>query len=233
MSGFYGAITPSRIGTITRARFLKDYSSTGKGVSNFILDKILDLGSLLFMAIFSSYLLKDLLGISTIIYFSIILFGMFILTIIFLKKERAKFLLRFFYRKFIPEKSKEKAKATFDSFYEDIPKKRFLIWAFLLNMLNWSFLYFSTYIIGISVGINLPFYYYLGFLSVGTLVAQIPISINGLGTREAVLISLFGLFDISAAKIFSMSLVSLFFNTIIPAIFAMLFLYLENKKDYK
>jgi len=233
ISSFYGSITPSKIGSIIRAEYLKKYTNNiGKGVSNFVLDKVLDLGSLFFLAIFFSLFLKDIIGPSVMIYSTILLFAVFILTLVFYNKERARFLLGFVYRRALPDKTKKMAKGTFNSFYEDIPKKRFMLVAFLLNLVNWMTIYFATYLIGLSVGINLPFFYFLAFLPIGTIVAQIPISINGLGTREAVLISLFALFNISATKVFSMSILSLFFTMIIPSLLAIYLIY-TSRKRYK
>ena len=50
ISNFYGFITPSRIGGVIRAEYLRKYNNNnlGKGVSNFVLDKVLDLCSLIF-----------------------------------------------------------------------------------------------------------------------------------------------------------------------------------------
>ena len=81
-------------------------------------------------------------------------------------------------------------------------------------------MYAVSYFVGLSLGINLPFYFYLAILPLGTLVTLIPISINGLGTREATLITLFGIFGVESAKVFSMSVISLLFAGILPAIVA-------------
>ena len=68
-------------------------------------------------------------------------------------------------------------------------------------------------------------------MPITTFVGQIPITINGLGTREAVMISLFGLLGIGATKIFSVSLINLVINGILPASIGML-LMLYDKKNY-
>ena len=62
-----------------------------------------------------------------------------------------------------------------------------------------------------------------------TFVGQIPITINGLGTREAVMISLFGLLGIGATKIFSMSIINLIINGIIPAIIGLALITLSKE----
>jgi len=118
----------------------------------------------------------------------------------------------------VPEKFKEKAKSTFESFYENMPSKKNFFAFFLLNIANWMLMYFATFITGLAVGIELPFIYYLAILPIGTLVSLLPISINGLGTREATLVSLFGLFGVASEKVISMSLINIVIIFIIPSI---------------
>ncbi len=220
ISNFYGFITPSKLGTIVRIEYLKKFDvPAGKGLCNFTLDKILDISSIIFMAILFSFVFKDKLELP--IGFFIILFVIFILaTIFFIKKERNEFLLKVFYRKFIPKKMKEKAKLTFDSFYDNMPKKRYFALFFLLNILTWTIIYLINFFIAKAIGIDISFIYFLAILPIGTLVAMLPISVNGFGTREATLISLFSLFGISAAKVFSMSILGYIITGIIPAIVA-------------
>ncbi len=230
MSNFYGFITPSRIGTITRANYLKRYTNNvGKGTSNFVLDKVLDLSSLFFITIIFGFVFRDKFGDMLLIWSTILLGVIFLFTIIFMKKERTRALLKVIYIKFIPKTLKEKVRLTFESFYEDIPKKRFLLGIFAVNLFNWLLLYITTYFMGLSIGIDLPIIYFLALLPIGTIVAQIPISINGLGTREVTLISLFGFFGVAATKVFSMSLLSLFFSTIIPSVIAIILIQLDAK----
>jgi len=225
ISNFYGFVTPAKIGSIIKIEYLKKYTKNiGKGVSNFVLDKILDLCSIVFLGIVFSFIFRDKIFISfsyLIILFITLIFGLFLLV----DKEKTKVMLRLFYNRLLPEKLKKKAKITFHSFYEDMPKKRFFFIFFFLNLLNWIFIYFTNYIIGLSLGINLNFIYFLAIFPFATLVSLLPISINGLGTREAVLIGLFGLFGVSAAKVFSLSLISLLLMGILPSIFTSFILF--------
>ena len=221
ISNFYGLVTPAKLGSVIRAEYLKKYTKNnniGKGLFNFTIDKILDLTSVIFMVILFSFVFKDKLDLP-ITFFTTLFLTFVFLTLFFIKKDRSKWFLRFFYRRF-HKKLKNKAKMTFDSFYEHIPKKRYFILFFLLNIISWVFVYLIYYVIGLSFGIELSFLYYLAILPISTLVAIIPISFNGLGTREAALISLFGLFNISSAKVFSMSIIDWLIVGIIPAIIA-------------
>ncbi len=237
ISYFYGFITPSKVGGVIRAKYLKEYNNNlGKGVGNFVLDKVLDICSLVFLAILFSFVFKDILPINFFYYSIALLASMIIFLFIFFDIKKSRFLLRFFYRKLVPEKWKERTRTEFYSFYENMPKKRYFFLFFLLNILNWIVLYSINFFIGKAVGIEVPFYYFLAILPIATLVAQIPITISGLGTREATLILLFGKVakTVAETKVVSMSLINLFIGAVIPsAIGWILSLKDKNNKNYK
>lgn len=226
ISDFYGFITPSKIGGLIRAKYLKKYTENiGKGISNFTLDKLLDIISVFFIAIIFLFIFKKKFPGLPVEFFAIVLISLILIMFIFLKKERSKSILMFFYNKMVPKKMKEKAKLTFNSFYEDLPKKRHFILFFIINLLSWINVYIIAFFVGKALGINLPFVYFLTILPIGTLVSLIPITINGLGTREATLISLFALFGVSAEKVFSMSILNIVISGIVPAIIAIFLIF--------
>lgn len=230
IGNFYGLITPSKLGSMIRAEYLKKFiknKNIGKGLFNFTIDKIFDITSIVFIVILFSFIFKDIIDFH--ISFFITLFLSFLLvTLFFIKKDRSKIVLSFFYKRFIGEKSKNIAKATFDSFYEDIPKKRYFIIFFILNLICWIFIYLIYYFLGLSLGIKLSFIFYLAILPLATLVSMIPISINGLGTREVTLISLFALFNVDSAKVFSMSVLDYLIVGIFPSIITLFLIWREN-----
>jgi hypothetical protein len=232
ISSFYGLVTPGRLGAATRATYFRDYKGgAGKGLSNFVIDKILDLSSLFFLAIGFGFLFYNKIKvISTVYLYVFIAIFVLIICISFLlyKKELSRRLLRGVYKYLIPEKLKEKARLSFESFYDNIPGAGFLVLVFILNLFTWIINYAIIYFVGLSLGVTLKFTYYLAILPISTLVAQIPITINGLGTRELTMISLFAIFNVEAVKVFSMSLIALVISGIIPAIIAIL---LTIKKD--
>jgi len=230
ISGFYGFITPSKMGAIVRVDYLKKYSKDiGKGLANFVLDKILDIISvfLIFFVFFIKFKEKFsfvpillLLGI----FIAIVLFSFFIF-----KKNFVKPILKFLFERVVPKKIKSKIKVKFDTFYDDIPDKKYFVLFIFLNILNWALTYFITFIVGLAVGVNLNFVYFLAILPISTIISLIPITINGIGTREITLIGLFALFGISGEKVFSMSVINILIANILPSITA-IFLMLKNKK---
>lgn len=224
ISDFYGFVTPSRIGVAMRADYLRKYNcgQLGKGLSNYTLDKILDICSLVFITIFAIATI-DFISKGYIYYFGAGFILLVIGLLIFRDKERGKKIMKIFY-KLLPKKIKERAKDGFYSFYQDMPKKRYFILFFLLNILNWIILYATTFFIGVSLGIDVSFFYFLVILPIATLVSQLPITIGGLGTREAMLIYLFGILGVEATKIFSMSIISLAIG-IIPILIGSLLIF--------
>ena len=233
IGNFYGLITPSKLGSVIRAEYFKKHTNNnniGKGLFNFTIDKILDITSIIFIVILFSFLFKNIIDLP-INFFIALFLSFFLVTIFFIKKDRSKFVLRFFYKKIINKNVKDKARATFDSFYEDVPKKRYFILFFILNLISWIFIYLIYYFIGLSLGIELSFLYYLAIMPVATLVSMIPVSINGIGTREATLISLFALFNVDSAKVFSMSILDYLIVGIIPSIITLFIIWKDNYKN--
>jgi glycosyltransferase 2 family protein len=233
ISSFYGFVTPSKIGSVVRMNYLKKYGGdTGKGISNFVVDKVLDLSSLFILVVGFGLLINQKLVSENYFYFVL---GMFVIMtsffFIFYKKSNTRFLLKVIYRKFIPERLKDKAKNLFESFYKDMPSLKFLLFAFMINLLNWIINYTMLYFTSLALGINVKFSYFLIILPISTLVAQIPITINGLGTRELTMISLFGLLGVGAVKVFSMSILSMIISNVIPSIIAIILIFAGKKNE--
>ncbi|MGV8151958.1 MAG: lysylphosphatidylglycerol synthase transmembrane domain-containing protein [Candidatus Nanoarchaeia archaeon] len=234
ISNFYGFVTPSKLGGVVRAGYLKkDGESIGKGMSNFIIDRILDIASLFFIGIVAIAILGNKFNILPMGYLIGIFFAIAILIYVFVDKERTKKILRVFYIKFFPKNIKEKTKATFESFYEDMPKKRHFPLFFIINVSCWIIFYLITYIIGVSLGINVEFLYFIAILPIVSVVSLLPITINGFGTREAALISLFSIFNIEAAKVFSMSILSLVISGLVPAMIGLAIIIKEKSDKWK
>ncbi len=235
ISDFYGIVTPSKIGSIMRIDYLRKYKAdTGKGLSNFVIDKILDLSSLFILTIVFSFIFyRELISSIISFQYQIVIIAIFmvmvVLSLLFYKKETSRSIVKVVYKIFIPKRLKEKSRIMFDSFYEDMPSLIFLFLIFLVGMINWIVNYAMIYFISLSLGVNIGFIPFLIIMPISTLVAQIPITINGLGTREITMISLFELFGVNAVKVFSMSLIGIIISSIIPTIIAIIFICQKEK----
>jgi glycosyltransferase 2 family protein len=235
ISNFYGFITPSKLGSIIRINYLKKYGGdTGKGISNFVVDKILDLSSLFVLAIVFGFVFygKKIIPHNYLNLILIIFLIMGLSFLFFYKKELSKPVLRFIYKHLVPKKMKEKGKIIFESFYNDLPSLGFLFIVFIINIATWIINSISIYFLGLSLGINVGFIPFLVILPISTLITQIPITINGFGTRELALINLFGLFGVGGIKVLSLSLLGIFITGIIPSAIAAVLIFLKRKSKH-
>lgn len=231
---FYGFVTPAKVGNIVRADYLKKYNNgnLNPGITNFVLDKIFDLLSLILIVVIFCFVFKEIIPVNYF-YFSFLFLIVFIIILIIFKNERrSRKIFRIFYIYLIPKKIKYKLKDGFHSFYQNIPSKKYFILFLLMNILNWVIIYLSMFLIGLSLGMKISFFIFLAICPIATLVGFIPITVSGIGTREAVLISLMGLFGVESVKVLSMSLLNIFVGGIIPSIITIfLIIKINNKRN--
>jgi uncharacterized protein (TIRG00374 family) len=70
--------------------------------------------------------------------------------------------------------------------------KSVLLSSLLISFVN-QFLYISSvWVTALGLRLEIPFYYFLVFVPVITLISMIPVSLNGMGLREYAFMSLFG-----------------------------------------
>lgn len=221
---FYGTITPARAGSILRASYLKEKmnKSFGECVSSIILERGMDLIALFILATISCIVFsKHIFSWFPVI---VVLLIMVSLCLIFvLKQNMNKFFLKLIYTFLIPDKFKEKTKEVYDGFYSNIPPFKKLILPFIVTLITWGFIAFPTFFITKSYSVNINFFYISLIFATSTVVSLIPITISGLGTREATMILLFSLFNVSAAKVMSISFVGLLLSGIILPFIGFLF----------
>ena len=214
MSAFYGIITPAKLGSFVKVAYLqKKVKNIGKSSSSVVLDKIFDFLTIFIFAFFGCLVLVKgtLFLVSLVFLFFIALFT------IFINKNRSKPLLKFIYKKMLPKRFKKNARKNFYDFYDSIPNKSFLIFFLFFSFLTWIVVYSLTFIVALALNIEISYFILIFILPISTLVAHIPITIAGLGTREASLVGLLSLYGIGAAKAFSMSIIA-FLITCIPAL---------------
>ena len=232
-SVFYGVVTPGRIGSFIKAVYLRDKLDTnfGKAVSSVLIDKVLDTLSIFAIAFFGGILLaQKFLDIGYVIVFVFI--AILILTYIIFNKELTKKMLTVFYNKFLPQKYKDKARESFYSFYENMPSKKALILPFIVNIISWVWTYSIGYTVSLALGMNVNYFVLISMYSIASIVTLIPITVSGIGTREATLVGLLSVFGVEAGKVVAMSLLAYFIAGIIPALVG-LFYVIKNDKLYK
>jgi len=223
-SVFYGIITPARAGSFVKSFYLKDKAgiNIGKAISSVLVERMLDLFTIFLLAFGGTLLLTNkLLNIRYAIFMS--LAAIIIIGYVVFNRKFAKMLLGFFYNKLLPDKYKEGVRESFYSFYENMPRKTSLIVPFALTVMYWTLTYTITYVIALAFGINIGYFTLIFISAISTFVTLIPITIAGLGTREASLVGLLGIYGINSNSVVAMSLSAFFITGIVPALIGFMF----------
>ncbi len=231
---FYGSVTPGYIGQLMRIPYLKDETNqpVGKLFVNSFIEEAVHTLSLYFMVIIGAFLVID--RIPEALPFAILFL---IITIIiyfyFMKKERGEKTLHFLIKYLIPKNFKKYFIGFVDTFYNDFPNVRDLIYPFIVVIPTWIIIYSQIYIIGISLDIDVPYFAFLMLYPIANIVAFIPITSAGLGTREATLIFLFSFFGVSPEKTLVLSLAGHLLTDVLTGFYGFIISLTETKEKKK
>ena len=228
---FYGFITPGGVGAYTRSFYLSNESKAPlpKCVSNIIVFNTIDYLSLLLLGAVGGLFLSS---VSPFLFLTIVtvLIVFVVLFLFFLKKERSKpMFIRIVQSKIFATISDQLTDSV-DSFYEDLPCFKEIILPFSISIFGWIVRFSILFLIAGMFSINVPFYYFILIIAVANVVASIPVTIYGLGTREAALISLFSVFNVIPEKILALSLFWFAVIWLFPSVIGAVITAVETKK---
>src|SRR4030042_2150711 len=207
-SGLYiGIVTPGRMGEITKALYLKnDGHSMGKSLVSTILDRLSDFAFLLVFIFLGSLFFLNVIYKQILIFIIVILISLVLLFILF-KTGLIKLIIKKIFYILIPQKYQKSWKINFQDFIDDIKIykfKNYLI-IFIISALSWLFYYIQMYVLSRGLNIDLPFLYFAIAITIAGFITLIPVSISGIGTRDAALLLLFGPFLIPKEEIIALS----------------------------
>ena len=232
---FFGTASPAKSGDAVRALYMRNLGiSLGEGLAAVFLERVLDLVVLFALAFIGLFMLTLPQEVGSGLLLPIVTFFIvFIVALIaILKKELTRFLLRPFFNMFAPEKFKQSIKQGFDQFYlamQRYPERKANSFAVvLLTLLSWLIVFYQFHLLALALSIDISFISLALVLPIILLVEALPISLGGLGTREAAAIIMLGLLGIGAASAVSFSLTILLFNLIQAAMGFALFNSMEK-----
>ncbi|OGY48522.1 MAG: hypothetical protein A3B89_00365 [Candidatus Buchananbacteria bacterium RIFCSPHIGHO2_02_FULL_40_13] len=211
---YFGTITPGKLGDLIKILYLKSGGhSTGKSSVSVIADRLADLIFLLAigylsMLFFAKFFMAEII-IITIIILLIIITGLLLKNELFKKSINKVFLW------FIPTKYKTSLTLNFQDLIADFKIYRFknYLILFTLTALAWFFYYLQMLFLAKSLDLgDITFTYLAMSVTIAAIVTLIPISIYGLGTRDAALLFLFSLININSEKTITFSLLILFMS---------------------
>lgn len=191
-SGLYlAAVTPGKIGDLSRIYFLRDDNlPIGRSIFSVLMDRLTDILSLLLLGIiFSLFYLKELAQLNNLLFIFLIILTLGI-WIIFLKRFFFYKLFRKILYKFIPkEKFPLKENLNLD-IVKRIKASNYIL-IFIYIWIGWSIYFLGWWFLTKALYLNISFFHMVAAVSIATIISLIPISISGLGTRDAVILFIF------------------------------------------
>lgn len=228
---FYGFITPGGFGAYIKALYLKHESRQPlpKCISNIITFNTLDFLSLLVLGLIGSFFLSSRFPylFITIVIVSIIVSSLFLF---FLKKEKSKVVFTKIVQSNIFSVVKDRLEDPIETFYENLPSFKDVLLPFFLSIFGWIVRFSELYLISRLFDIEVPYISFIFIIAAANVVASLPISIYGLGTREITLISLFSIFAVAPEKIISLSLFWFAVIWLLPSVVGAVITFFESKK---
>jgi len=209
---YFGTITPGRLGDLIKILYLKEGGhSSGKSAVSVIVDRLADLLFLLAIGYLSMFFFAKFF-ISEIIIITVIIL-LIVIAILFLKINSIKNLVNKLFSLFIPEKYKQLLVLNLKDLITDFKiyrlKNYFVV--FILTALAWLLYYLQVFFLAKSIGLgDVTFIYLAMSVTIAAIITLLPISIYGLGTREASLLFLLSLININPEKTITFSILILF-----------------------
>jgi uncharacterized protein (TIRG00374 family) len=215
-SMYLGLVTPGRIGDFVKVLYLKKDGGIpiSKGLSSVVVDRLFDLLILLCMAFTGVIALALSWNILLIILFFLLLFVLILF--IFTNELAGRTIMNILYKVILPKKSKESAGVRFSAFYDGINqlKNVRIVFPLILSVLSYSFFFAQCYLIAGSLGISISLLNVAFCISTANLISLLPISVSGIGTRDATLISIFSVLNLSKEAALAFSIMFLFISNI-------------------
>lgn len=203
---FWGTIPisqflPLRSGELLKAVYLKRKKnfSLQKGTSSLILDNTIDLTILLSISTISLIFFEIYLPISVyqwIFFMGAIIFILFIIS----------------------------RKVPHDIFHAlKVVKIKKVVLLGFYSLLSWGMAFIGDYLLFKSLGIEIPFYSVFAIMPIILLIGFIPITISGLGTREAAIIFFFSKYA-STEALLSVGILMVLTQIILPVAIGLIFM---------
>src|SRR3989338_838242 len=233
---FVGNITPGKVGDFARAWYVKDKVRLPAGLASVFIDRVMDIGMLLALSLFSALWLAQSYGAMPISTDLIVLVtAAFLIAIFFLFKEkylRAAF--RPLFRFMVPESFREKLSSLFTDFFSALKSAGKNMPLFLASLCLGAVLWLLNavvfYLLAMSLSIILPSEVLLAIFPIMALVDVLPISVSGICTRDAALIFLFSFFAVPAEHAVALSLLVFFTGYLLISLVGLFYFISTNRK---
>lgn len=223
--GFFGAsVTPAKVGDALRAYYLSRDADRDLAdcLLTVVVDRLLDVLTMLVFGVIAvlifSYRYIHLPSVWIVVIAAV---GVVALIYLFSHRQLIKKLLGPLFRTLTPAKYRDELSLHFNSFYDSVGIYR-REWrrtsvGFLYTVLFWAAVTVMAYTVTWVLDIDISLGYVCLMVPMITLVEIVPISVSGLGTRDAAVIYCFSVVGIGSAEAVAFSLLYVVLGTYLVA----------------
>jgi uncharacterized protein (TIRG00374 family) len=223
--GFFGgSVTPGKVGDAVRAYYLS--RDTGRHIGECFLtvfiDRLLDLVTVLLFGIVTLLIFSFFyIHMSSVWIMVAAAFGILGFLYLLMHRGLVKKFMRPLFRMIVPERYRGELSLGFDSFYNSlgIYARRWpgTLVAVFYTWLFWGGVVILAFAVAWVLRIDIPLRFIALMMPATTLVELIPITVSGLGTREATVIYFFSVQGIGSATAVGFSITYLLVGTYLNA----------------
>lgn len=219
LSSIYaGVITPGRIGEFIKAFYLKydKNISISRGMSSIILDRLFDIYILIVLGITGIWKFHIFGSFSNTSF--LLILPLLIAPALLIRNGLMEKIFDKMFQLSVLTKVQMTVKEKFEDFYEGMAQmlNLKLFYSLFLTLFCFLIFFIQCHIILRAMNISIDFITITLFISISSIVSLLPVSIAGLGTRDAVLIYLFSIIGLKPE--FAVSFAFLIFMTFYVAI---------------
>jgi len=215
---FVGVMTPGRVGDFVKVIYLRNEGySLGKSSFSVLWDRFIDVAFLVCFAYISLVFFSHFFATHLLVLSLAILFGLS-LTYLLIRKRRA--VMGFIERavsKLMPLKTRAGLEENILDFCRDFKLINRISYTVLITttLLGWFIYFMMAYFLSQSLSLGISFLVTSACVSISAIVTLVPISIAGIGTRDATLLILFSILGLKSesAIAFSILLLSIYILT--------------------
>ena len=176
------SISPSKSGDVVKAYYLKNEFSMSKTIGTVYTERVFDLFTLIFLSFAGSLVYKNM-------EYLIILTPALLIVALFFITPNANLRIPF-----IKDSWNRKLHNIMLSMRSIKKCKKEFVIVTLLSLISWIFAIFQTMLFFYALGIDIPFIFTMANIPIAIFVSMIPVTLGGMGTRDAAIIYLFSEF---------------------------------------
>ncbi len=230
IGAFASAVTPGKVGDAVRAVYVERETdaSFGEAFLTVFIDRLWDLMTVLVAGMITVFVFSHVyIEIPSI--WILIAGGLVVIAILYMvmRKGLMQRLLRPLFDVLVPERYKDRFSFHFHSFYDSLhvykrSPREFAV-VMVLTLAYWALVFALAFYVTWLLGGGVSFGYMVLIMPIVTLVELIPISVAGLGTRDATVIYFFSLVGVSSAEAVGFSIAYLLIGTYLTSLLGFVF----------